>query len=92
MATRPGGCAIEAKTTLDLERTLGMTGGNIFTARCRGRSPRMTSRWTRTARLGCSDAHDRILLCARDPAAAVRCRASAATTPQWRAGELALPF
>jgi phytoene dehydrogenase-like protein len=59
-----GRLCIEAKTTLDLERTLGMTGGNIFHG---------ALSWpfaeddepldTPARRWGVSTAHDRILLC-----------------------------
>jgi phytoene dehydrogenase-like protein len=64
MEDSAGRLCIEAKTTLDLERTLGMTGGNIFHG---------ALSWpfaeddepldTPARRWGVATAHDRILLC-----------------------------
>ena len=64
MEDSAGRLCIEAKTTLDLERTLGMTGGNIFHG---------ALSWpfaeddepldTPARRWGVATAHDRIMLC-----------------------------
>jgi phytoene dehydrogenase-like protein len=64
MEDASGRLCIEAKTTVDLERTLGMTGGNIFHG---------ALSWpfaeddepldTPARRWGVSTAHDRIMLC-----------------------------
>jgi phytoene dehydrogenase-like protein len=64
MEDSAGRLCIEAKTTLDLERTLGMTGGNIFHG---------ALSWpfaeddepldTPARRWGVATAHDRIILC-----------------------------
>ncbi len=77
---------IEAKTTADLEDALGMTAGNIFHG---------ALRWpfaeddepldTAGPALGRGDHRTTGSCCAaRLPAAAARCRGSAATTPRWR--------
>jgi phytoene dehydrogenase-like protein len=64
MEDSAGRLCIEAKTTLDLERTLGMTGGNIFHGAlswpfAEGDEPLDTP----ARRWGVATAHDRILLC-----------------------------
>ena len=56
MTDSRGRPCIEAKTTVDLEQTLNMTGGNIFTAHWPGPSPRMLIRWTLSrTEVGCGD-------------------------------------
>jgi phytoene dehydrogenase-like protein len=64
MEDSAGRLCIEAKTTLDLERTLGMTGGNIFHGAlswpfAENDEPLDTP----ARRWGVGTAHDRILLC-----------------------------
>jgi phytoene dehydrogenase-like protein len=64
MEDSAGRLCIEAKTTLDLERTLGMTGGNIFHGAlswpfAENDEPLDTP----ARRWGVATAHDRILLC-----------------------------
>jgi phytoene dehydrogenase-like protein len=64
MEDSAGRLCIEAKTTLDLERTLGMTGGNIFHGAlswpfAENGEPLDTP----ARRWGVATAHDRILLC-----------------------------
>jgi phytoene dehydrogenase-like protein len=64
MEDSAGRLCIEAKTTLDLERTLGMTGGNIFHGAlswpfAENHEPLDTP----ARRWGVATAHDRIMLC-----------------------------
>ena len=86
MEDSAGRLCIETKTTVDLEHALGMTARQHLPRRaCRGRSPRTTNRWTRRRAAGVWPPRTIGSCCAgRGPAAAVRCRASAGTTPRWR--------
>ena len=64
MEDSAGRLCIEAKTTLDLERTLGMTGGNIFHGALSWPFAEDDEPLDAPARRwGVATAHDRILLC-----------------------------
>jgi phytoene dehydrogenase-like protein len=64
MEDSAGRLCIEAKTTLDLERTLGMTGGNIFHGALSWPFAENDERLdTPARRWGVATEHDRILLC-----------------------------
>ena len=86
MEDAAGRLCIEAKTTVDLEHTLGMTAGNIFHGElswpfAEDDEPLETpaQRWG-VATHACTGS----CCAARVLAGAVRCQASAATTPRWR--------
>ncbi len=55
---------IEARTTADLEESLGMTAATSSTGRCRGRGPRTTKPLdSPAARWGVATEHERVLMC-----------------------------
>ena len=63
MEDAAGRLCIEAKTTLDLEQTLGMTGGNIFHGALQWPFADDEPMGTPAQRWGVATAHDRIMLC-----------------------------
>lgn len=76
---------IETTTTLDLQRTLGMTGGNIFHGALSWPFADNDDPLDTPARQwGVATDHERIMLCGSGARRGGRCRASAVTTPRWQ--------